>query len=167
MAPLEGIDPTEFRACMALVPNAVAIITCGTPGARTGLTATALCSLTDMPPMLLACVNANASAHAVIRSTGCFAANIVADRHTELAQRFAGRTGIDGEQRFTYSGWAALKTGAPVLDGAIASFDCVLEAEHRHASHSIFIGRVVAAVQCSEAEPLLYRNGQFGCFAAS
>ena len=35
-------------------------------------------------------------------------------------------------------------TGAPVLSGAIAHFDCEMEGEHHAGSHSIFIGRVVS-----------------------
>jgi len=161
----QGVDPAEFRRCMRAVPGAVALITCGEEGARTGLTATAVCSLTDSPPMLLVCVNSGASAHPVIRQTGRFAVNLLSDNHQDIAGRFAGRNGAEGEQRFVGAAWVGLDTGAPVLAEALASFDCALEAEYQHGSHSIFVGRVLAAASGESQSPLLYLAGRFGTFA--
>ena len=80
-----GLDPAVFRHCLREVPGAVAVITMGEAGARTGLTATTVCSLSDTPPMLLACVNGDASAHPVIRDTGRSTVNILSDRHLDIA----------------------------------------------------------------------------------
>lgn len=162
-----GLDPAVFRRCLREVPGAVAVITTGAAGARTGLTATAVCSLSDSPPMLLACVNGSASAHPVIRDTGRFTINILADRHLDVAGHFAGRHGTEGEARFVDADWTVLAEGGSVLASAVASFDCVLEAEHHYGSHSIFIGRVQAAQARSGLDPMIYLNGKFGTFAAS
>lgn len=159
-----AVDAAEFRRCMRDVAGAVAVITCGQDGMRTGLTATAVCSLTDQPPMLLACVNSTASAHAVIRETGRFAVNILSDAHLPVANRFAGRDGSKGETRFADARWVRLEDGAPVLAEAMASFDCLLEAEHCHGSHSIFVGRVQAVAASGDGRPLLYHAGRFGTF---
>ena len=162
-----GLDPAEFRRCLREVPGAVAVITSGVAGARTGLTATAVCSLSDSPPMLLACVNGSASAHPVIRETGRFTVNILADRHGDVAGHFAGRQGTEGEARFVDADWTVSTEGGSVLTSAVASFDCVLEAEHHYGSHSIFIGRVQAAQARPGLAPMIYLNGRFGTFAPS
>ncbi|BAQ49981.1 MULTISPECIES: flavin reductase family protein [Methylobacterium] len=159
------VDPAEFRRCMRTVPGAVAVITCGEPGHRTGLTATAVCSLTDAPPTLLACVNGSASAHPVIRRTGRFAVNILSEADLDVAGRFAGRDGIKGEDRFEGLACTQAPGGAPILAEALASFDCVLEAEHRYGTHSVFIGRVLSAATDPTRPPLLYLDGRFGTFA--
>lgn len=164
-APAPALDPTEFRRCMRALPGTVAIVTCGADGARTGLTATAVCSLTDEPPMLLVCVNSRASAHPVIRAGGRFAVNILDDSHRHLAARFSGRGGREGEARFAGTAWLRRDGGAPLLADAVATFDCVLEAEHRHGSHSIFVGRVRDAAAREGRAPLLYLAGRFGRFA--
>jgi flavin reductase len=158
------MDAAEFRRCMRGVTGAVGVITCGEDGARTGLTATAICSLTDSPPMLLACVNQQASAHPIICRHGRFAVNILSADHLPVAQRFAGQGGAGGEQRFEHPGWIRQGEGAPMLRGAIASFDCVLEAEYKHGSHSIFVGKVLSATSSDGARPLLYHAGCFGTF---
>jgi flavin reductase len=164
---LPDADSADFRRCMRAVPGTVAVITTGETGARTGLTATAVCSLSDSPPMLLVCVNGNASAHPVIQRTGRFVVNILADSHLDLAGRFAGRDGVDGEGRFADGPWLQSESGASVLTTAIATFDCVLEAEHRYGSHSVFVGRVKAVASKTGQSPLIYLDGRFGSFAES
>ncbi|MXP64974.1 flavin reductase [Roseomonas sp. M0104] len=166
-AVLPAVEAAEFRRCMRSLAGAVAVITCGEEGARTGLTATAVCSLTDLPPMLLACVNNAASAHPVIRRTGRFAVNILSEAQLPVAGRFAGRDGAEGEQRFAGAFWTHDEDGTPLLADALASFGCALEAEHRHGSHSIFVGRVTALRASAGSPPLLYHEGRFGTFAAS
>ncbi len=138
---------------MRVVPGAVAIITCGEPGARTGLTATAVCSLTDAPPTLLVCVNGTASAHPVICRTGRFAVNILAEADLAVAGLFAGRTDLKGEDRFERLACTQAPDGSPILEDALASFDCALEAEHRYGTHSVFIGRVLSATTNPRATP--------------
>lgn len=159
------VDPDEFRRCMREVPGAVAIITCGEPGARTGLTATAVCSLTDAPPTLLVCVNGTASAHPVICRTARFAVNILAEADLAVAGLFAGRTGLKGEDRFDQLTCTQAPDGLPIIEDALASFDCALEAEHRYGTHSVFIGRVLSAATNPRRNPLLYLDGRFGTFA--
>ena len=57
------MDTAKFRNLMRHQAGAVTIIAVGRRGNRTGLTATAMCSLSDQPPSVLICVNKNASAH--------------------------------------------------------------------------------------------------------
>lgn len=156
-----------FRGAMRLVPGAVAIIATGEAGARSGMTATAVCSLSDSPPMLLVCVNASASSHPVIRARGHFAVNLLAEDQSAIAARFAGAGGVKGEDRFHLGDWTTLETGAPMLRDAMAGFDCDLVAEHVHATHSIFVGAVRGIATRADAPPLLYLAGDFGGFRAA
>ena len=154
------MDQTKFRNLMRQQAGAVTIIAVGEPGDRTGLTATAMCSLTDNPPMVLICVNRNASAHAPIRARRCFSVNILAKGQDELAKRFSTKK-LEGEARFEAKDWEVLATGAPVLKGTIASLDCELAAEHEVETHSIFIGRVRDGRFADEEKPLVYFRGEF------
>ena len=160
-------DQAAFRSAMRAVPGAVAIIATGAAGNRSGMTATAVCSLSDAPPMLLVCVNASASAHPVIRERGHFAVNLLAEEQATIAARFAGAGGVKGEDRFQLGDWSTLETGAPVLRDAMVAFDCDLVAEHVHATHSIFVGAVRGIAAHAGAPPLLYLAGGFGGFRAA
>lgn len=155
------MDPQNYRTIMRHQAGAVTIIAVGDAGNRTGLTATAVCSLTDNPPTVLACVNRNASAHKPIKAARAFSINLLARDQMALAACFSGRVGLDGEARFAQHEWMTLATGAPVLRNALASLDCELTEEHEFMTHSIFIGRVKAGQHREHAEPLLYFRGAF------
>lgn len=155
------MDPQSYRTIMRHQAGAVTIIAVGDAGQRTGLTATAVCSLTDNPPTVLVCINRNASAHKPIRSVRAFSINLLARDQMQLAACFSGRAGLDGEARFAPAEWMTLATGAPVLRNALASLDCELTEEHEFMTHSIFIGRVKDGQHREHAEPLLYFRGDF------
>lgn len=155
------IRPEEFRASMRQLAGAVTVIATGDAGQRFGLTATAVCSLSDDPPTLLVCVNRSASAHDLIQKNRTFTVNLLAGDQEKVAARFAGRAGLKGEARFEGAAWGRLATGAPVLDNALAVFDCEITQEHVFASHTIFIGRVVASAARGAADPLIYLRGAF------
>ena len=154
------MDTMKFRNVMRHQAGAVTIIAVGNPGNRTGLTATAMCSLSDQPPSVLICVNKNASAHAPIREARCFSVNLLASPQHELAKRFSTKK-TEGEARFDAHDWEILTTGAPILKNTIASLDCELIGEHTVDTHSIFIGRVQDGRFSEAAEPLLYFRGDF------
>ncbi len=82
-----------------------------------------------------------------------FAVNILADRHQNLARRFAATT-VRGAERFAEGDWGALETGSPALRDALAVIDCRLERTVEHATHVILIG-TAAAVSKGEAGPAL------------
>lgn len=154
------MDPTKYRNVMRHQAGAVTIIAVGDSGARTGLTATAVCSLSDTPPMLIACVNRNASAHAPILQARCFSINLLALDQQDLARRFSSKK-VLGEDRFDAEAWDTLVTGAPLLKGAVANLDCAVADVHDFETHSIFIGLVKEARFREDAQPLLYFRGDF------
>jgi flavin reductase (DIM6/NTAB) family NADH-FMN oxidoreductase RutF len=158
----QAVDPASYRAAMRNHAGAVTILSTGLSGDRTGLTATSVCSLSDTPPRMIACVNRCASAHSLLRKTGVFGVNMLRADQVELASLFAGRRGIDRENRFQDAhGWILGATGAPILRNALASFDCELVDEHSHDTHSIFVGEVKAVHMHDEEGPLIYFGGKF------
>lgn len=158
---VSSMDADRYRAIMRHQAGAVTVIATGPPGQRAGLTATAVASLSDAPPSILVCVGQRAGAHDVIASRGAFSVNLLASDQDDVADRFAGRHGISGEDRFAGLPWTTLTTGAPVLPGALATLDCRLTDQHRFTTHTIFIGRVVDGLFRAEANPLLYFRGDY------
>jgi flavin reductase (DIM6/NTAB) family NADH-FMN oxidoreductase RutF len=144
----------------------VGIVTTGAKGERRGLTATAICSLSDDPPTVLACVNVRAAAHDFIIQHGAFAINALASDQKELARCFSGQLGLSGEDRFVMGDWRILQTGAPILGSALFSLDCELVDHKAVATHTIFIGRVVAAGH-QPSSPLVYHQGAYKLLTAT
>ncbi len=61
-----------------------------------------------------------------------------------MANVFAGRTGHHLDERFTWAEWTKLVTGAPVLRGTAAAFDCRLTEVKEIMTHFVMIGAVEA-----------------------
>ncbi len=137
------------------------VIATGMPGSRTGMTATAFCSVSDSPPTILICVNKSASAYPIIRSTKAFSVNLLGTGHEDIADRFAGRTGLKGEERFAGGHWVTQETGAPIMADALANLDCELLQEQEPGTHSVFVG-LVRAISCENSlDPLIFCRGGF------
>lgn len=128
-------------------------------GARNGLTATAVMSVTADPPRLAVSVNRSASAFHVLAGAGSFAVNVLRYDQVKIAGRFAGLDGVKGAARFANGEWITLSTGSPVLADSAASFDCRLESRIDVGTHALLIGAVEAARVNPSERPLLYLDG--------
>jgi len=157
------MDKDLFRDAMRQVAGAVTVVTTrGVNGEPRGVTATAVCSLTVEPPSVIACINRDTWVGQFAPESGNFCVNVLARDQQDVAETFAGRTTLAAADRFQVGDWADAETGAPVLDGAIASFDCELEQAVDFATHVILIGRVRKTVSAnSNSEPLVYVSGIF------
>jgi flavin reductase (DIM6/NTAB) family NADH-FMN oxidoreductase RutF len=161
LSPLPEATGVEFREAMRQLAGGVSVVTTGRGRLRTGLTATSVTSLSAEPPSLLVCINKASSALLTLRQTNSFAVNILAQDQQEIADRFAGRSGVFGAARYHGAEWSHLATGTPVLDGALANLDCQIENISEWHSHAIVIGRVVAIRTAAGESPLVYWRGGY------
>lgn len=161
-APVVLVDADAFRTAMRELAAGVTVVTATGPGGPRGLTATAVCSVSAEPPTLLVCVNRATEGHAAILASGAFCVNVTAHEHRPLAEHFAGRGGLRGAERFAHGAWRSLVTGAPVLDDAIAAFDCRVVQALDWGTHTVFLGAVAATHASAPERPaLVYRGGAF------
>lgn len=136
------IERKEFRDAMSRLPAAVNIITTDGPAGRGGFTASAVCSVTDSPPTLLVCMNQSVSSCAAFRENGVLCVNTLSGAHQDLSGVFAGFTGVDGPGRFEFGTWRTLLTGAPVLEGALVSFDARITDMVEKGTHLVIFAEV-------------------------
>src|SRR5215510_642788 len=148
------VEPAAFREAMSRLGAAVHVVTTAGPGGKTGTTATAVCSVSDAPPTLLMCLNRRSQTNPVVVENGVFCVNTLGDGGAEIADIFAGRTGVKGTDRFGVGDWRALTTGSPVLASAVVAFDCRVVEVRAVASHNIFFG-AVEAVRLGPTGPAL------------
>src|SRR5439155_16232567 len=83
----------DFRAAMASLSAAVSVITTDGPRGRSGITVSAVCSVTDTPPTLLVCVNRSSYLHDILDENRRICVNVLGPGHEELALHFAGAKG--------------------------------------------------------------------------
>lgn len=137
-------------------PTGVTIVTTCVDGDPYGLAVNAFSSISLAPPLVLVCVNERTSTHARLFLQDEVAVNILASDQAELARRF----GSPEPDKFAGVPWRRGESGAPLLDGVAAHLELAVEARVRAYTHTIFIGRVVAAAS-TDRVPLLYLASRF------
>lgn len=147
---------------MGAFPTGVSVVTASGPdGEPVGLTVNSLTSVSLDPLLILVCIDHGAASHGPIIDSGAFCVNLLAESDRDVSNRFAGR---DREDRFADLEWHPGLTGSPVLDRALAWFDCRVHQTHVAGDHTIVVGRVMA---CDERpdEPLVYHRGRYARLA--
>lgn len=141
----DPVDPVRerFLEAMRTMAATVTVVTASGHDGPAGLTATAVCSLSVDPPTMLACVGRTSTLGAALHTADHFAINVLGPQHEDLAQTFAGSTGVRGRDRFTTGGWRLHPAGPPVLDDAVTTIVCRLRHRDEHETHSVVIGDVV------------------------
>lgn len=157
---LPSIDSSTFKKAMRCLPGGVAVITSRHADRMNGMTATAVCSVSADPPLVLAVVNRSSRSHGLISGGEALAINVLSQDQEATATYFAGQS----EKPFAKVGHRIGVTGCPLLDGCVLSLECSLYAAHDVGTHTLFIGRVVAA-DTAARDPLVYHNGSFNLLA--
>jgi flavin reductase (DIM6/NTAB) family NADH-FMN oxidoreductase RutF/DNA-binding GntR family transcriptional regulator len=153
------LDPKEFRRVVGHLASGVTVVTTADGPTKYGMTASSVTSLSANPPMMLACLNnAVPTADAVARS-GRYVVNVLGDAHGELAYKFASPSkdkfaGVDIRQGVL---------GLPMISDALAQIECEVSEQVVGGTHTVFLGRVVAAT-AGTGQPLTYYQGGFGRF---
>lgn len=154
----------RFRTSLRLVASTVALVTAAHDNRRGGLTATAACSLSVDPPLMLVCVNRRSHTHGFMRESDRFCINYLGAHHRELAQLFALQL-EDSDAKFSIGEWGVSPFGNPILLDSLATIECCVHRRVDEGTHSIFIGTVHDVTARSDCEPLVYVQGGFAGLA--
>lgn len=150
----------DYRGGMARLAAAVNAVTTDGPAGLGGFTASAVCSVTDDPPTLIVCVNLASRQNEIIRANRVLCVNTLAADQSDIATLFSTKE-LPIAQRFAAGRWSTLATGSPVLEAAIASFDCKVVERLERGTHSVIFCEVQAVHVRTDGEPLLYLDRQY------
>lgn len=149
-----------FREGMARLGAAITILTTDGPAGKHGMTASAVCSVTDSPPTLLVCINKSNRSHDIIEKNGVIAVNVLGGRHRDLSGAFASKK--SEETRFAGAEWRTMATGCPLLTDAPVAFDCKITDSNSVGSHTVFFCEVQAMELAeTQAETLIWFGRDF------
>lgn len=159
---LPRVTPDQFRAVLGRFASGVTILTARTAsGEDHGMTASAFCSVSLEPPLILACVENTTDMYAILRADEPFGVSILAEDQEALSRRFAELPA----GRFDGVGYSRAESGVILLDDAIAHLECRCAARHVAGDHDIVVGAVEAAhvsvAGASGRRPLLYYRGGY------
>src|SRR2546423_5670332 len=86
------VEPVQFREAMSQLGAAVHVVTTAGPAGRGGVTATAVCSVSDQPASLLVCVNRRAQIAPLVSEDRILCVNKLSAGADNVADVLAGRT---------------------------------------------------------------------------
>jgi flavin reductase (DIM6/NTAB) family NADH-FMN oxidoreductase RutF len=125
---------------------------------RDAFTAAWVMQLSFDPLLLAVSINPDNASYELLHAGGGFTVNVLKQGQLELARRFGTRSGRS-EDKLQGSRWTPGRTGAPILEEALAYFDCELTGRHRAGDHELVLGRVVdGKILDPNAIPLTYSD---------
>ncbi len=157
------IAADHFRRVLGHFATGITVLTtCDADQRPTGLTASAFCSVSLEPPLILVCVDHKSQSYPALRERGQFAVNILRADQEAISRRFASTslTKFDGVP------YRLGALGVPLLDEALAQLECVVVSAHVEGDHTIFVGRV-EQTRVTDGQPLLYYRGRYARLADS
>jgi flavin reductase (DIM6/NTAB) family NADH-FMN oxidoreductase RutF len=125
------------------------------------MTVTSVSSLSVDPPTLIVSINRGSSSWPLLKRHGVFGVNILTADQLDIAERFTGKDGLKGADRFAGAEWITRASGVPLLVGALAAVDCEVEEIVERHSHAIVIGRVLDMLISTRTAALAYWQGQY------
>jgi flavin reductase (DIM6/NTAB) family NADH-FMN oxidoreductase RutF len=155
------VTASDFRNAMRQLTGGVSVITAGRGRDISGMTVTSVSSLSVDPPALIVSINREASSWPLVKRHGFFGVNILASDQIDIAERFTGKGGLKGADRFTGARWTTRASGVPLLVGALAAIDCEVEDVVERHSHAIVIGRVLDVAVSVRTAALAYWQGRY------
>ncbi|MFW0976267.1 4-hydroxyphenylacetate 3-monooxygenase reductase subunit [Leclercia pneumoniae] len=151
----------RFRDAMASLSAAVNIVTTEGEAGRCGITATAVCSVTDTPPSVMVCLNANSAMNPVFQGNGKLCINVLNHEQELMARHFAGMTGMAMEERFSLSCWQKGLLGQPLLKGALASLEGEISQVQTIGTHLVYLVAIKNINLAEEGHGLIYFKRRF------
>lgn len=150
-------DPKEFRRALGMFATGVTIVTTtAADGTPIGITANSFNSVSLEPPMVLWSLANNARSLPAFSDSTHWNVHILSNEQEALSNRFARA----GEDKFSGLAMDAQPSGAPLLTGCSARFQCKSAFKYEGGDHTIFVGEVVQ-YDSSARPPLLYVTGGY------
>lgn len=157
---LEEGDPATdgrlFRRCLGEWGTGIAIITTEHEGRKFAVTVNSFASVSLDPPLLLWSINKTSRSRPAFEAASGFVVNILARDQMDLSRHFSSSV----EDKFATVSVSQGVTGFPMIDGALAQFECHVDAMHEGGDHIIMVGRVVHARRY-RTDPLMFLQGRY------
>ena len=152
----EGADPEEYdklrRRVLWTMPSGLYIIGSRAGDRRNGMTANWVTQVGFDPKLLAVSVEHGALTHELISEGGVFSVNLVDREDRAIVRKFTKPVEVDvGASTLNGFAFHDGRTGAPILDQALAYVECEVRQQVDVGGHTLFLGEIVdAAFQKAE-----------------
>ncbi len=151
----------RLRSAFGCFASGVTVVTMrDSKGGPTGITVNSFSSLSLDPPLLLFSVGCEQICRRWLEAGDRFTVNVLAREHEDLAWQFARPL----EDKFDGVAWRTGMNGAPIIEGALAHFECRKWKTAAGGDHMIVIGEILD-FDAREGDALVFFRGGMGDFA--
>ena len=154
-------DADSFRGALGTFVTGVTVITTDSPEGPVAIVANSFASVSLDPPLVLWSPAKSSKRFEHFAGSRRFVIHVLAaDQRDICAAIIQSKTAInDVPTHLSHC-------GMPIIDGALATFECNLEATHDAGDHVIVVGKVTKA-QHVGGDPLVFQGGKYGEFNAT
>ena len=139
------MDLQAKRIALRKIPHGVYIVGVAHDGQLNAFTATWLTQVSFTPPLVALGIKKDSHSFEMIKHGRVFSVSLLGKDQKPIAERFVKPATVVGEKLKEVRHRVG-KTGAPVLEDAIAYFECeVREIANHLGDHAVVIGEVVEA----------------------
>ncbi len=151
------LDVASYRAAVGQMPTGVTVITSVGERGPSGLTASAVCSLSLDPVLFVVCMDLGSRTLAAVRHSGRVGVNVLAEDQRWLAAHFASKA--PEHEKFGTIEHREID-GVPVLNGVVAWLTGELRELLPGGDHMIGVAEVVSA-DAPGGAPLVHHRGVY------
>lgn len=157
-----SFDQRAFRDALGLFPTGVTIITANPEGhSPFGVTANSFASVSLDPPLVLWSLQKDSDTFAAFEAATHFAVNILSSGQEDMSNQYARKLQHDLQEDHYIIG----ESGTPVINNAIVTFECAMDAWHDGGDHIIMVGKVLSMtdnhVNGNDSAPLVFHSGKY------
>ena len=164
----QPVDDAAFRQVLGRFTSGVTVVSTVQGGVDHALTASAFCSVSLDPRLVLVAVDRRNRFHDAVLAAGTWGVSVLEQRARDAATWFATR-GRPLEGQFgAYSHHRGARTGCALLSDALGWLECRTWQTYDGGDHTLVVGEVVFAQASDDAdEPLLYYRSHYGSLVRS
>lgn len=164
----EPVDDAAFRHVLGRFASGITVTSTVADGVDHALTASAFCSVSMDPRLVMVAVDRKNRFHEAVLASGSWGVSVLSlDAHAE-ATWFATR-GRPLERQFeAFDHHRGPRTGVALLDHALGWLECETWRTYDGGDHTMVVGEVVAARSRDDVDaPLLYYRSHYGSVVRS
>lgn len=164
VCPVCGVGPEAFelvvedslRRALFSLSYGLFVVTSKKGEVINGQCANTVFQITSQPPQIAIGIGLDRYTHEFIEESRLFAVNVLAEDCIDLVRHFGFQSGRDVD-KFATVDHTISKLGLPLLNEALATFQCAVVGQLECGTHTLYLGEVFAGqVQREKNKPLTY-----------
>lgn len=153
-----GTDADSFRAALGSFVTGVTVVTTDSPEGPVAIVANSFASVSLDPPLVLWSPAKSSRRFEHFAGARRFAVHVLAAGQRDICTAI-----LQSKTAISKVPTHLSHCGMPIIEGALATFECNLETTHDAGDHVIIVGRVTKAHH-GGGDPLVFHGGKYGAF---